>query len=82
MSGNRYSFLKNIFMKRNMGSGDRVIRILLAAVFAVLYFTGTVSGTLGYVLLGLGGVFVLTSFVSFCPLYALVGLNSCPVKKT
>ncbi len=69
-------------MKKNMGSGDRVIRILLAAVFAVLYFTGTVSGTLGYVLLGLGGVFVLTSLVSFCPLYALVGLNSCPVKKT
>ncbi len=69
-------------MKKNMGSGDRVIRILLAAVFAVLYFTGTVSGTLGYVLLGLGGVFVLTSLVSFCPLYALLGLNSCPVKKT
>ena len=69
-------------MKKTMGSGDRVIRILLAAVFAVLYFTGTVSGTLGYVLLGLGGVFVLTSLVSFCPLYALVGLNSCPVKKT
>ena len=69
-------------MKKNMGSGDRVIRILLAAVFAALYFTGTVSGTLGYVLLGLGGVFVLTSLVSFCPLYALVGLNSCPVKKT
>ena len=64
-----------------MGSADRVIRILLAAVFAALYFTGTVSGTLGYVLLGLGGVFVLTSLVSFCPLYALVGL-SCPVKKT
>ena len=69
-------------MKKNMGSADKVIRILLAAVFAVLYFTGTVSGTLGYVLLGLGGVFVLTSVVSFCPLYAIVGLNSCPVKKT
>jgi hypothetical protein len=68
-------------MKKNMGGADRTIRILLAAVFAALYFTGTVSGTLGYVLLGLGGVFVLTSLVSFCPLYALVGLNSCPVKK-
>jgi hypothetical protein len=68
-------------MKKNMGNADRTIRILLAAVFAALYFTGTVSGTLGYVLLGLGGVFVLTSLVSFCPLYALVGLNSCPVKK-
>jgi hypothetical protein len=68
-------------MKKNMGGADRTIRLLLAAVFAVLYFTGTVSGTFGYVLLGLGGVFVLTSLVSFCPLYALVGLNSCPVKK-
>ena len=68
-------------MKKNMGGTDRTIRILLAAVFAVLYFTGTVTGTLGYVLLGLGGVFLLTSFVSFCPLYAIVGLNSCPVKK-
>ena len=68
-------------MKKNMGGTDRTIRILLAAVFATLYFTGTVTGTLGYVLLGLGGVFLLTSFVSFCPLYAIVGLNSCPVKK-
>lgn len=68
-------------MKKNVGSTDKIIRILLAIVFAALYFTGTVGGTLGYVLLGLGGVFVLTSLVSFCPLYALVGLNTCPVKK-
>jgi hypothetical protein len=68
-------------MKKNVGSTDKVIRIVLAIVFAALYFTGTVSGTLGYVLLGLAGVFVLTSLVSFCPLYALVGLNTCPVKK-
>jgi drug/metabolite transporter superfamily protein YnfA len=68
-------------MKKNMGSTDRVIRILLAVVFAALYFTDTVTGTFGYVLLALGGVFVLTSVVSFCPLYALVGFNTCPVKK-
>jgi hypothetical protein len=68
-------------MKKNMGNADRVIRILLAALFAVLYFTNIVTGTLGYVLLTLSGVFVLTSVVSFCPLYALVGLNSCPAKK-
>jgi len=47
----------------------------------VLYFTGTVTGTLGIVLLVLGGVFVLTSVISFCPLYTLVGINTCAAKK-
>ncbi|MGE0586942.1 MAG: DUF2892 domain-containing protein [Cyclobacteriaceae bacterium] len=69
-------------MKKNMGNADRMIRIILAIVFASLYFTGTVQGTLGLVLVILGGVFLLTSFVSFCPLYAIVGLNTCPTKKT
>jgi Protein of unknown function (DUF2892) len=68
-------------MKKNMGSADRVIRVLLAAVFAVLYFTGIVTGTVGLVLVALSAVFVLTSLVSFCPLYSIVGLNTCPAKK-
>jgi hypothetical protein len=68
-------------MKKNMGNADRVIRLILAAIFAVLYFTGTVPGTLGLVLVILGGVFLLTSLVSFCPLYSIVGLNTCPIKK-
>lgn len=67
-------------MKTNMGSTDKVIRILLAVVFAVLYFTGTVSGTLGIILLALGGVFLATSLISFCPLYTLVGINTCKTK--
>lgn len=66
-------------MKKNMGSADRIIRILVAAVFAILYFTGTVTGTLGIVLLVLGGIFVLTSLVSFCPLYAPFGIKTCSV---
>jgi hypothetical protein len=72
---------KLIVMKKNVGNADRVIRVILAAIFAVLYFTGTVTGTIGLVLVILGGVFALTSVISFCPLYALVGLNTCPVKK-
>lgn len=64
-------------MKKNMGSADRIIRVILAAVMAVLYFTGTVTGTLGLVLLILAGVFVLTSLISFCPLYAPFGLSTC-----
>ncbi|MCB0401322.1 MAG: DUF2892 domain-containing protein [Flavobacteriales bacterium] len=68
-------------MKKNMGIADRVIRILIAAVIAVLYFTGIVPGTLGIVLLVLAGVFVLTSLISFCPLYAPLGINTCPRKE-
>ena len=64
-----------------MGSADRIIRFLLAAVFAYLYFAGIVTGTFGIILVVLGAIFVITSLVSFCPLYALVGLNTCPVKK-
>ena len=58
-------------MKRNMSNTDRIIRVILAALFAYLYFGGIVSGTLGIILLVLAGVFLLTSLVSFCPLYTL-----------
>jgi drug/metabolite transporter superfamily protein YnfA len=68
-------------MKKNVGNVDRIIRVILAAVFAVLYFTGIVPGTVGLVLVALGGIFVLTSLISFCPIYAIVGLNTCPAKK-
>jgi hypothetical protein len=68
-------------MKKNMGNIDKIIRVLLAAVVAVLYFTGIVTGTLGIVLLVLAGVFVLTSLISFCPLYAPLGINTCPKNK-
>jgi len=68
-------------MKKNMGLTDRIIRAIVAAVIAILYFSGTISGTLGMVLLILAGVFVLTSLVSFCPLYAPFGLNTCKLDK-
>jgi hypothetical protein len=67
-------------MKKNMGNADRIIRLLIAAVIAVLYFTNILTGTVGIVLLVLAGVFVLTSLVSFCPLYALFGINTCAAK--
>ncbi len=63
-------------MKKNMGGLDRIIRFIAAAVIGVLFYTEVLQGTLAYVLLGLSGIFVLTSFVSFCPLYVLVGLNT------
>ena len=65
-------------MKKNMGTADKVIRILIAALIAVLFFTDVISGTLGIVLLILAGIFVLTSLISFCPLYTIFGWKTCP----
>jgi hypothetical protein len=68
-------------MKSNMGSADKAIRIVLAIVFAGLYITKLVEGTVGIALLVFGGVFLLTSVISFCPLYTLLGMNTCEKKK-
>jgi len=68
-------------MKKNMGTTDKTIRIILAIVLIILFITVNVTGTLGYVLLAVAAIFLLTSFISFCPLYTLLGINSCPVKK-
>lgn len=64
-----------------MGSADRIIRIIIAAIIGILYFTGTISGTLGLILLILAGIFVLTSLISFCPLYAPFGIRTCTLKE-
>jgi len=67
-------------MKKNMGTIDKVVRVIIAAIIAILYFTNVLTGTLGIVLLILAGVFVLTSLISFCPIYRIFGLSTCPVK--
>jgi hypothetical protein len=63
-------------MKKNVGTIDKVVRILIAAVLVILYFTNIINGTLGIILLVLAGVFVLTSFLSFCPIYFALGLST------
>ena len=68
-------------MKKNMGTTDRIARFIIAAVVATLYFSNIISGTPGIVLMVLAGVFLLTSLVSFCPLYALMGLSTSSAKK-
>ncbi|NEV94984.1 DUF2892 domain-containing protein [Psychroflexus sp. YR1-1] len=67
-------------MKKNMGKADKTIRFLVAAVIVILFATKVISGTLGVVLLILAGVFLLTSFISFCPLYAPFGISTCSLK--
>ncbi|MGJ8682997.1 MAG: YgaP family membrane protein [Nonlabens sp.] len=68
-------------MKKNIGTIDRIIRVLLAVVVSVLFFTNVISGTVGIVLLAVGGVLLATSFINFCPLYSILGINTCPLKK-
>ena len=63
-------------MKKNMGTMDKVVRILIALVIAVLYFGHLISGTVAIILLVLAGVFILTSFMSFCPLYLPFGIST------
>ena len=64
-------------MKKNMGNADRAIRVIVAAVIAVLYFMNIIPGALGTVLILIAGIFLLTSLVSFCPLYLPFGLSTC-----
>lgn len=68
-------------MKKNMNGTDRMIRLGVAALAAVLYFTGVLSGTAGLIALAVGGILLVTSFVSFCPLYALFGLSTSSAQK-
>ena len=63
-------------MKRNMGVVDRIVRVVLAAVVGVLYFTGQITGTAAIVLGILAVVFVVTSIVGVCPLYLPFGIST------
>ncbi len=67
-------------MKKNMGSTDKIIRIIIALLIGVLYYTGTISGTTALVLGILALVFAITSLLSFCPLYLPLGISTCKKK--
>jgi hypothetical protein len=68
-------------MKKNMGSVDRMIRLILALVIVILFLSNIIMGTLAIVLMVIAAILVLTSLISFCPLYALFGVNTCSKKK-
>lgn len=63
-------------MKKNMGTIDKAIRILAALVIAILYFTNVITGSTAIIMLVFAGIFILTSFMSFCPLYLPFGINT------
>lgn len=68
-------------MKKNMGNLDRILRVIVAIVIGFLYFNGTIEGMVGNTLLLLAGVFLMTSAISFCPLYLPFGVNTSSKEK-
>jgi len=60
-----------------MGTVDKTIRVIIAAVIGLLYYLGVISGTLAIVLMVFAIIFIVTSLISFCPLYTLFGMNTC-----
>lgn len=68
-------------MKKNMGTTDRIIRLIIVVVIAALFFTNVIAGIWGITLMVLAAIFLLTSIISFCPIYAIFGISSCPAKQ-
>lgn len=66
---------------KNMGTSDRIARVIAALIIGILYFTGFVSGTNAIVLLILAGIFILTSLISTCPLYLPFGIKTCKTQE-
>lgn len=67
-------------MKSNMSTADKFVRVLIGVLIAVLYYLNVISGTTAIVFLALGIVLLITSLVSFCPLYTLFGISTCKKK--
>jgi hypothetical protein len=78
---NHLNPIKSRDMKANMGRTDRILRTGIAAIIAILYFSDIISGTVGIVLLVAACIFLLTSILRFCPLYAIFGVSTCPRKQ-
>jgi len=67
-------------MKKNIATVDRIIRVIIAIVFAVLYFGKIVPATIGLALFVVGIVFVLTSLIGYCPIYGILGMSTLKKK--
>lgn len=78
----QFAINENMHMKKNVGNMDKAIRIAAAVIAAALYFTETVGGLPGIILLAAAVILALTSVVGFCPMYTVLGINTCPARKT
>ena len=67
-------------MKKNVGSIDQIIRYILAAVLIILFFTNVVTGVLGYILLAVAVIFIVTALLNFCPIWWMIGVKTNKTK--
>jgi hypothetical protein len=65
-------------MKRNVGNGDRAVRLVFAFVVGVLFLSGEITGLAAIILGSLAAIFVLTGLVGFCPLYVPIRISTVP----
>jgi len=68
-------------MTKNMSNADKGVRIVIAIAVALLYYFNVIQGTLAYILMAVAIILLITSLVNFCPLYKLLGINTCKIKK-
>lgn len=68
-------------MKKNMGIADKLIRVIIAGGIGILYYLNYITGTLALILMAVAIILLITSLINFCPLYKILGTNTCKVKK-
>ncbi|MBN8566622.1 DUF2892 domain-containing protein [Flavobacterium filum] len=69
-------------MKKNVGNTDRFVRVMFGIILLILFMSGAIENNLvQWIVLGVSLILIITAFATFCPLYALVGKNTCEVKK-
>jgi hypothetical protein len=68
-------------MKKNIGSIDQIVRYALAAIIIVLFVLHVITGLLGYILLGVAAIFIITSLLNFCPIWWILGVATNKAKK-
>ncbi len=68
-------------MKKNVGSADKIIRIIIAIAAAYFAYTGAVSSPWNYVLYVVAGIMAVSTVAGCCPLYSILGIGTCKVKE-
>lgn len=74
------NLIKERDMTKNMSNLDKGIRVIIAAVVALLYYFNVIEGTLAYILMAVAIIFLVTSLINFCPLYKVLGISTCKIK--
>jgi len=69
-------------MKKNVGNTDRFVRVIFGIILLILFMSKAIKDDLwNWIILGVSSILIITAFATFCPLYAILGKNTCEVKK-